>query len=476
MRPKNHKKLERGQAIVLIAFAIIGLIAMIGLMIDGGMLLIEYGRLKRAIDAASLSAALQYREGYTTQELTDAATEFLQLNQSNIFNITIDTDSTDSSLLFNPRRKMVRVTASRHVRFSFLSVIGIRQADITATSVGEAASVDVVIVLDASASMSFEGGGSPTTADSPLDDPSQCNPTDTCHPFAEIKDVAVQFVNQLYFPYDRVAIITFDRDAHEILRLDATNGMDGDTARATIVNAINHLNVFDPGVVCADPVENTSPITTHCRNYKGPGGTYNGTEFPLFRIGHSTDPSSIPSSNIGDALWLAGNQFAYEPIRQDSLWVVIVLAGGPTNTGCTTGGAHGCTGWTYADGRVCPPSTWLVAPSCREGDVSAATRHAPGHINYDSDDYARDAADFIANPLTGQGATIFSIGLGAMVRNTPAGDPRAGEKLLNYAATVAGDESGVPVNHGLYFFAPETEQLREVFRTIAENIATRLSQ
>ncbi|MCL4824141.1 MAG: hypothetical protein KJZ57_07985 [Anaerolineales bacterium] len=95
MRPRIHKKQERGQAIVLIAFAFIGLIAMIGLMVDGGMLLIEYGRLKRAIDAASLSAALQYREGYTTAQLTDAATEFLQLNQSDVFDIQVDTDTTE---------------------------------------------------------------------------------------------------------------------------------------------------------------------------------------------------------------------------------------------------------------------------------------------------------------------------------------------------------------------------------------------
>jgi hypothetical protein len=52
----------------------------------------------------------------------------------------------------------------------------------------------------------------------------------------------------------------------------------------------------------------------------------------------------------------------------------------------------------------------------------------------------------------------------------------AGEKLLTYAATIAGDESHGPVNHGLYFFAPSAADLREIFRTIAENIATRISQ
>lgn len=487
MRYVKHEKGERGQAIILIAFAIIGLVAMVGLMIDGGIVLIEYGRLKRAIDAASLSAALQYREGYTPTDLTNAAAEFLQLNQTDVYNVRVDTDTTDPRLLTIPRRKLVRVTASRRIRLGFLSVIGIRYANITANSVGEAASVDLVIVLDASASMAYEGGGSPTAGDTDADDPSQCNPTNTCHPFAEIKDVAVQFVSQLYFPYDRVAIVTFDRDAHEILRLNATDGMDGDTARNTVINAINNLRVFEPSAVCANPVENTVPMTTHCRNYTGPGGSYNGIEFPLYRHGGNSDPSSIPSSNIGDALWLTANQFAYEPIRENSLWLAILLAGGPANTGCTTGEAHGCTGWTYADGRVCPPSTW-VSPFCREGDVSSSTRHAASDLNYDADDYARDAADFLANPITGQGVTIFSIGLGHLVRSAPAGDSRAGEKLLMYAAECAGEApakanqcgDGVGVsldlNHGKYYYAPDVTGLRRIFQSIAEMIAIQLSQ
>jgi hypothetical protein len=194
-------------------------------------------------------------------------------------------------------------------------------------------------------------------------------------------------------------------------------------------------------------------------------------EYPLFRAGNNLNPSSTPSSNIGDALWLAGDVLGLG--RQDSLWVVIVLAGGPANTGCTDGINHNCYGAETNDGRVCPPSTY-GAPYCR--DASTSTHHAAGSAAYDADDYARDAADFLANPLTGQGAAIFSIGLGDLVIHSPAGDPDAGQVLLQYAATVAGDESGVPVNHGLYFYAPSPAQLVEIFRTIAENIATRLSQ
>jgi hypothetical protein len=427
---------------------------------------------------ASISAALQYREGYTIQQLTDAAQEFLQLNQTDVFDIQIDTDSTDSSLLpptGEPRRKLVRVTASRHVRFGFLNVIGIPGTDITATSVGEAASVDIVLVLDASISMSYEGGGDPKRPDSPLDDPSTCNPTNTCQPFRQIKDVAIAFVNQLYFPYDRVAIITFDREAHTIMQLDRNDLNDAGNyvdPKTNVIAHLNDLNVFQPAQVCPDNVADLSPLP-NCLNYPLPARTYMGLEYPLLRAGGNVDFSSVPSSNIGDGLWMAGLEFGREPIRQDSLWVVIVLAGGPASTGCTTGNAHNCTGNTYADGRLCPPSTW-AAPYCR--DASASTRHAAGTLNYDADDYARDAADFLANPTTGQGATVFSIGLGEAIRNASAGDADAGQQLLNYVATLAGNAAGVEANHGLYFYAPSAANLREIFRTIAESIATRLSQ
>lgn len=41
---KIRKSSERGQAIILVAFSIVGLVAIVGLMTDGGILLIEYAR------------------------------------------------------------------------------------------------------------------------------------------------------------------------------------------------------------------------------------------------------------------------------------------------------------------------------------------------------------------------------------------------------------------------------------------------
>jgi len=443
--PKHPKIPERGQAIMLVAIALVGLIAIIGLMIDGGMYLIEYSRLKRSVDAAAISAALQFREGYTIVELEDIAVEFIQLNQVDAYDLLIETCDTNGDLCTNPARKLVRVTATRKIDFGFLPVIGIRDATITADAVGEAASVDAILVIDASASMAYEGGGDPNRGDDPADDPSVCNPAKSCQPFEQIKTVAANFVDHLYFPFDRVGVVTFDRDPHKTQPLTAS--------KTAALSRISNLNVYQP------PACNTAHGP--CLNYDV-SGNYLGLECPLYRS--TGDPSSCTSSNIGGGFAVAGNMFADPPMRDESLWVVILLAGGPANA-TTRDMPHFPYGY-------CPLSTW-VTPFCRGADVSAATRHDSGDIDYDADDFARDMADFVADPVNGQGAVIFTIGLGELVQNTPVGDPEAGEKLLKYAAEEAG---GTHANHGVYYYAPTPAQLDEIFRSIAENIATRLSQ
>ena len=59
---------ERGQALIVIAMAMIGLLAFVGLTIDSGILFIAEGHLRRAVDAAALAAATQFRVGSSHQQ------------------------------------------------------------------------------------------------------------------------------------------------------------------------------------------------------------------------------------------------------------------------------------------------------------------------------------------------------------------------------------------------------------------------
>ena len=511
---KLLRKSERGQAIILVAFAIIGLVAMVGLVTDTGILLIEYGKLKRGVDAAAVAAAQQYRASVTTQDLENAARNFLQLNQStDLTSVAIHSckfgDPAPPALCNpdpinqpNDNRKLVEVVASKTVTFGFLRVIGIETTTVTASATGEAATIDLVLVIDTSGSMAYETvpGG---LANAPGNDPSVCNLNNTCQPMKVVKDTALDFLETLYISndpynsYDRVAIVAMthadDRNPYSVLALTSN--------KAAIVSAINGIRVFEPRD--CDGTETPGA----CLQYNDITGIFEGEQCEIYEIRRnssdnnikaSADPSSCPSSNIGGALGLASQAFIADPVhtRLDAFWVVVSLLGGPANA--TDSSA------LYPYG-FCPPNTFLAPmqlPWCR--DRHPTIRHSAGdslvtYINpetgvqdphspislYDADDYARDMADGLATSTSGEGVTIFTIGLGEAVKYTGSSDDYypdgitkipAAEDLLGYIAECAGDDCGTTINHGQYFYAPTSTALADIFDRIAQNIATKISQ
>ena len=506
MIKKVPKKSEHGQAIILIAAALIGLVAIVGLMTDGGILLIEYARLKRGIDAASIAAAQQFRRNFTSSDLENAARNFLVLNQSNVKEVHIYTcnypdTEWDDTLCTDPISKLVRVTASADVNFGFMRVLGFDHTTITATSVGEAASIDLVLIMDTSLSMSYGTSGDPTNGNDAGDDPHVCNANNTCQPLKNIKTVAQSFIDTfLFFPYDRVAIVTMTDQLQGGSRTPTlTLPLSDDYA--TVYPAVGNLKVFEPPTCVIDPATPgkwLSPPKGPCLNY-APDGTFLGTEAPRWRGGmdldintlgdNDNDFTTIPSSNVGGTFVQANAALTGTgaPSRDDAFWVVIALISGPANATDMVPG--------YPDG-ICPSSTWNSPPRCRDSDLDPdgvtplITRHDNTSTLYDADDYARDMADFIADPVDGNGIVIFTIGLGTAaglpnsVRNSPVGLNVSGENLLRYAAESAGDTIDpltgtvtVQANHGFYAYAEDpTLDLGPIFGKIAQNIFTRITQ
>jgi len=525
----NSSKKERGQAIVIITVAFIGLVAAAGLVLDTGVLMIEYGKLKRSVDAAAVAAAQEFRPDPNTGELNVQAMEnavwsFLSINQiSNVSDVVIRTceDTTDRPALCNPdpdgnpveNRKLVEVTATADVQFAFMRVIGINGTALTVTSIGEAATIDLVLMIDTSGSMAYEttdADGDSTNSPTPDtgDDPRVCNAADNCQPMRAVKDVAIEFVNSLiYFGYDRVSVIAMTGQAADIdsavtrvpvevlpLSFNETN----------IINAIDDLKVLQPRIC------DGSDTPGECLEYIS--GTFNRPICQIFQnhinlLDPSSDPSSCPSSNIGGMLQLAQNAYSgsgnSNNQRTESLWVSVLLASGPANA--TTG----TDAYPYG---FCPQNTWLgslmSAPFpklCR--DPYPDTRHDPDAtadytnpisgavINdisiYDADDFARDMSDQLAALKSGDGVTIYTIGLGngvtiqsngtptlPCVIETTTGDRQCGEAeyLLRYIARDAGNDLNPTINHGEYFFAPNNLTLQNIFEIIAQNISTKISE
>lgn len=530
-----QRKLQRGQAMVLIALAFIGLAAFVGLTVDAGILFIQIGHLRRAVDSASLAAANQFREGRSDNEIERAADEFINLNSLNpadakifkcdLSNPTVgntnpyhDIDLCPEDLNGNgwhgpPNggggvpadalevpRKYVRVTATMPVDFAFLPIIGWGSIDIQANAVSEAASVDIVLAIDTSESMSYDADchdgddddgdgviddcapsqylwpGAPGPNPDPLwdlpddyyRDPDICNDLNTtapgvqggCHPFEEVRDAALALVNRLYFPYDRMAVISFDQNALAQLNLSSD--------ASSIISSIGNLTVFKLAS-CA---------------------------------GFPPDPSLCTSTNIADGLQVGGSQFG-SFLREEAVLIFILLSDGSANTATDIGSPPPHT-------RVCPSPlgpgqpTW-VQPFCKDEDFEIGL----GQWGYDAEDAAVDQGYFVGCPeansfdpsqtsctAAGQGAVIFTIGLGDdMVNNTKCDDgpggaysaggcePDQGEKLLRFIAAVGDDgdpstdpcsSTGTGVSCGNYYFAPQGASLLQVFEAIASRIFTRI--
>ncbi len=568
----QNKKVERGQALILIAIAFLVLLGFVGLTTDVGQLFIYMGHLRQGLDAASLAASGQYREGRGISEITSAASEAMELNgiATDTYTVTVDTCETlpgDPQLCTTPRRKLVRVSGQLNVPTIFLHLVGIGTIPIHATSIGEAASLDVVLVIDMSDSMTFDApqfdpnvhdpskcagliaGTDPINADNMfcLRDPSICNALDPsgtdgfpgeCQPFEEVKEAASAFVTRILDKppeqeQDRLAIVAFANGWSDDLGM-GTHVLSGGwiSNKVDAQTIIKNLTVFEPKTdsgatpgYCFDPRNDGagSQLTSY-----GPCLFYVPENYPPDNIvppensfysgyldciscwdigGGIQDWSYQATTNIGGGLLLAGNMFALQP-REEALWVVVLLTDGMANATFREEDDNILDFATYPVG-YCPQASMDPAnlPLCQDKKVS--TRHRSGNAQYDADDYARDMADFVGclsisdptqnycrdasgNVYQGQGAVIFTIGLGDEVLNNineVNGKPY-GADLLRYIARVgyAGDPR--PENDpckgkydtineykewcGNYYFSPSGPQLTRIFEDIASRIFTRL--
>jgi Flp pilus assembly protein TadG len=528
-----HKK-EKGQIIVILALVFIGLVAIVGLSIDMGYMYVSYSRLRRAVDGAALAATSQFRENYTITGLEAVAKQFLQLNDIgavgtdpntlSVFVETCDNAPGDPEVCTDPKRKLVRVTVTERVPLFFLSVVGLHEIPIKVSSISEAATVDLVLLIDTSNSMALGNSGQEV-------DPSLCNVgMGTCHPMQEIKAAASSLVDTLYESYDRVAIVTFSRFPKVEMPMSGNLG--------AVKTKIAQLDVYegygkcpwDPGIYPTTPAEVAAIDPTLLKD--GPCRLDVLGVFSRFTCQGLADPNPInwdardcTTTNSGGGLRVAGNVLGglypdgyYFPgggsapdVRPTALWVVVWLTDGYTNAGFALDGKNvsddNLNNQILNDGSgdvdpkqnaFCPKYTWTwqqgtqfrpcadldARPTLAQIAANPSTpyilgRHEPdpagtplNDLVYDADDYARDMVDFVTDPVHGQGAMLFSIGLGNGVTSKTTYEiannlPAPGETLLKYGAEKGG---------GIYYFAPDSAQLNAIFLAIANKIATRLSR
>jgi hypothetical protein len=523
---KAESPRERGQAIVITAIAFMAILAFAGLVTDAGTLYLNFTRLKRALDSAAVAAANNIKDSslpaaQRSANIREAAREMLALNDiGDIFSLeTYTCDDAGlpadfASLCPAPgedKRKLAWVQATQVSPVYFLQLFGVQNVPITTHSVGEAASIDVVLVIDTSESM-----GSATAGYDANFDPSACNAANNCQPLRQAKDAAKSMIDKLFDGYDRIAIVSFDFSA---------TIHDPDLATATVLEA-DHTAV--KGAIDAIQLHDDLDLNDIIATGRNP---INGELNPLDLNDDGTYTGGVPSG-FGDAIVstctgcgmrVAGNILSDQG-RVDSVWVIVLLSDGATNVSdlpdssdvnnpVPAGYIYGFCG---GDPGFPSPNRMWDRPWCTDSDPT--TRHCgPFHANagecppgavwagnntppYDVEDYARDITDRVAllvsanpnEPVGGDEIAIYTIGLGVAA----APPDYDGEEMLRYMANIGDDNIRNPVpdvvadgfppdpcdgvapqtSCGQYYYAPNATYLTQIFEKIAGSIFTRISQ
>lgn len=143
---------ESGQSLIIIAFAFVGLVAIVGLAIDLGIMYVEKTRLGQAVDAAALSGAHELPNEIGAW---DRAEEYLRMNRYDLNDpdVTFTHGFPDEPYL-GVYHYQLAVTGTKTVPLTFLRVLGFTTIDVTAHAVGENANkLDIMLVLDRTGSM-----------------------------------------------------------------------------------------------------------------------------------------------------------------------------------------------------------------------------------------------------------------------------------------------------------------------------------
>ena len=126
---------ESGQVIVLVAVLMVALVAVVGLVTDGGMVFTQRRDLQNVADAATLAGAMQidenaYRASGGTAVVLDeqaaraAAVEYLETEGGVAYSVSVTAERVD-------------VSVSRQATTGFLRVLGIRGFQISAGATAE---------------------------------------------------------------------------------------------------------------------------------------------------------------------------------------------------------------------------------------------------------------------------------------------------------------------------------------------------
>jgi hypothetical protein len=387
------REAQSGQAIALVAVMLLSMMGIVGLAVDVGVVMSARRELVRTTDSAALAAAgalsgTPADTDATRQGRATARAHEYALLQG--FNYAASGNSMVISFPnTTPPRKLVQIESRQAVGLAFMKLFGINTAEISSGArLGEAAPLDIVLLMDVSASQCEQTSntdmtGSPGQWCSRLQNPSSpgtywstnwpyyanqaTNQDWTPHttgtrtnwpwkPFADQQDAARYFIDKLDPRYDQLALVSF---SSTVASGDSPYGQY--TAEARIHQALT------TNFAAAKAAVGVSPRVNGQTGVRG-----------LFPAGQTNMARGIDSAL--NALT------TYPPARENAIGVIILLSdGSPTRTyagtspsGCSSSSPGNCSTprqdtMTRAQQAA---NSGVVIYTVFCGDAAFATNHA----------------------------------------------------------------------------------------------------
>jgi uncharacterized membrane protein len=122
----SHKKSERGQAIIIIIFSIIGLLGVSALAIDGGNAYVDRRRAETAASAAALTASITRIEGGNWRSAALATARTNGYDNNGVSN-TVELNTPPLNGPYIGNSEYIEVIITSHLNTYFGPVIGVPQ-------------------------------------------------------------------------------------------------------------------------------------------------------------------------------------------------------------------------------------------------------------------------------------------------------------------------------------------------------------
>lgn len=438
---------QRGAVAIMAALGMLVLLALVGLVIDGGLAYLVRARLDAAVDSAALAGARAVPNGDTpAQQIASAqaaAADFFAANMPSNYMLS-QPQLQSTNVTFNGGMAIVDVRAQAPMPLSLMRVLGF--SSLTPTSYAQTIrqDLDMAFVVDTSGSLSSSGPA--------------------------VRTAAKTFLNQFNVTQDRVAMIHFASGA-EVDNAIATSARGFN--RTSMLQNIANFN-FSGGTASVEGMwwarKQLNSIPSANRSTQ--------RVIVFFSDGEPTSIGSFLTFNNPLDCWTTAGSFDY---NGNGLYRLDISEATPISSKCTlaatiANSAKKLPDWYNAHNSYLYPND----PSQREFPIVTNTpRVVTNDLSNDTiakrniDRAARNLAEAVAAKARDEGIVVFTLGLGASLRQPAGVDNEIGEDVLKCMANVA-DGPGRCYNPakpvGMYCFAATTADLTPCFSKLASAI------